>query len=549
MSSIPSRIRHYLRRFRAPQKEHLEARREEHLELRRFLEHNADGDVYLELYSDVAAAGLDPIDHWLGNGFSEGRQFPGVEICRGWVKDAGWHRFSLGGEPISIRPTLVPRPPVSIIAQIRSQARHDTAVLAPGALALPNIRVFDSTDLMSRDGLGVSAIFGGVREQPAAIVIMPFLLMGGAEKYAADLVGALEACGVGPVMVLVTDQYEKDAAGWERFSILAPLQRADIMFWRDVCGSFGYSSPASLARFLNAMRPRFLFVTNSAVGLEAVARFGRGLSQFARIACTFFSMGVNALGAPYGAAYGARYPRRIMPFALALTDNDPMANTLLRLHGEIPGPGIRVIPPRIPEVPERIFAERLAARRKRSDDPRSGRHWAWVSRIEPFKGTALLIALAKARPADRFDVFGSFHPGAEDGMDLPNISLRAPLPDVVAADFSEYDGFLFTSLFEGMPNVVLEMSQQAIPMVLADVGGLRQTLDDRAAVFARHGEQAAESLLAFSRALDRVAEMDTEAVAAMVTAARSQVATRHAPGVHAQHVASMLEWGAPAPCR
>lgn len=383
----------------------------------------------------------------------------------------------------------------------------------------------------------MSWLFASVPERPSNVLIIPFLLLGGAEKYAADLVAALASARSGHTLVLVTSQTAEEAQGWQKLPILAPLKQAMVLFWRDACGSFGGANPATLARFLLALRPERIIVINSDVGLESVARFGRGLSQFAQLACAYFSISKNALGAPYG----ARFPRRTLPFAMALTDNEPMAETLTRLHGEIQGPGIAVLPSRLVPVEKATFSARLVARRARPITPGTGRRWVWLSRVEPHKGTAILAELAKMRPDDQFDICGPHQADPHSlGLGLRNIALKGTLPDVSDADFSAYDGFLFTSLFEGMPNVVLEMSQQAIPMVLAEVGGLRGTLDDTAAIFVRHGNSTEESVKAFSAALDRLAAMSTEEAANMAAAAHRQVLARHSPEAHAQRVALLF---------
>ena len=477
--------------------------------------------------------------HWLDHGLEEGRRFPGIEIRLGLMgasyTQADWRRFTWRNKPITIRRRIIV--PSQIIRQIMAQARHDLGILAPGADAIPHLRQFQAPDLFDRDEVDVSRVFASVPETPSNVIIIPFLLLGGAEKYAADLVAALATARSGQTLVLVTAQTAEEAQGWQKLSILPPLKQAMVMFWRDACGSFGATNPATLAGFLHALRPERIIVINSDVGLEAVARFGRGLSQFARLACAYFSISKNAIGAPYG----ARFPRRTLPFAMALTDNEPMAETLTRLHGEIQGPGIEVLPPRLLPADEARFTARLSARRARPITPGAGRRWVWLSRVEPHKGTAILAELAKARPADQFDICGPHQADPHSlGLGLRNITLKGTLADVSDADFSVYDGFPFTSLFEGMPNVVLEMSQQAIPMVLAEVGGLRGTLDDTAAIFVRNGNNTEESVKAFSAALDRLAAMSAEDAASMAAAAHHQVLARHSPEAHAQRVAMLF---------
>ncbi len=96
------------------------------------------------------------------------------------------------------------------------------------------------------------------------------------------------------------------------------------------------------------------------------------------------------------------------------------------------------------------------------------------------------------------------------------------------------------SLFEGMPNVVLEMSQHAIPMVLADVGDLRTTFGNSAALFVRHGLNVNDTAANFDFALDRLALMGVDDIATMAITARNQALVHHAPAVHACAVAQLF---------
>jgi UDP-glucose 4-epimerase len=499
-----------------------------------------DRRAYLDAYADVAAAGVDPVQHWLGHGMREGRFLaPGLQVRRGGAARAAqgpaWQHFTWRGEPVAVS-RREDGAGTAVMAQILAQARHEPAVLAAGARAIGNLRRYAAPDLLARNGLQARSLLDAAGAPPDVVLMVPWLVVGGADKYGADLADALLAAGRGPVTVLVTDQTSDAATGWEDLPILAPYRNLRVVFWRDHSHAHR-PDVMSMARFLNALRPRALVVINSRIGLDAVARFGRGLSQSTRILCAYFSMGVDGLGAPHG----TRFPRRTLPFAMALTDNEPMAARLRSLHTDLPGQGIALLPARVAPAGDETFAARLAARQARVAVAPRPRRWAWVSRIEPWKGTAVLAALARRRPQDRFDLYGPVE-GTIDGLGLsqPNIRHHGILPDVLAADFTGHDGFLFTSLFEGMPLAVLEMSQHAIPMVLAEVGGLRDTFDDAAATFVRHGAGTAASAAAFDAALDRVLAMPVEAQAGMVIAARARVLARHSPAAHARHVATLF---------
>jgi glycosyltransferase involved in cell wall biosynthesis len=501
-----------------------------------FVSTRFDRGWYLKAYPDVKAAKVDPLFHWLFYGIQEGR-LPGPDLVVRTGSYATrrttqvWECFTWRGEPIALKAVRIPE---SVLQQVRAQARHDPAVLAAGAQALPKLPHFGADDLLSRDGVDMLGIFSALPERPEAIVMIPRLTIGGAEKYAADMVEAFLGAGLKSIVVLVTEQTAEAAGDWTRHAILAPFERARVVFWPDACGP-SYYSPTVLARLLNALRPGHVLVVNSRVGLDMVASFGRGLSQFARLYCAYFSLGVDGLGAPYG----VRYPRKTGPFAVSLTDNEVMADALRRRYGAIPGPGVRVLPPRAKKLADDVFVERISARRGRVAS--GSRRWAWVSRIEEFKGTEILKALACLRPDDEFHLFGPLQ-GKLDalGLDIDNITYRGVIDDLSSADFGAHDGFLFTSLFEGMPNVVLEMSQHAVPMILADVGGLRGTFDDAAVVFVEHCATHEKTAVDFSVALDRVAGLTNAELIDMVTAARHQVLARHSPEAHLLGASNLL---------
>jgi glycosyltransferase involved in cell wall biosynthesis len=142
---------------------------------------------------------------------------------------------------------------------------------------------------------------------------------------------------------------------------------------------------------------------------------------------------------------------------------------------------------------------------------------------------------------DRFDVFGPLADTLDNlGLSGPNIHYRGTVKDIADYDFADYDGFIFTSLYEGMPNIVLEMSQHAIPMVLTDVGGLRDTFDDQGAIFISHRASTAETAGAFGAALGRIIEMSPEETVTMVETARNQVAARHAPDQFLRRVTELF---------
>ena len=283
-----------------------------------------DGPAYLAANPDVAAVGRDPLEHWLAHGIAEGRVLaPDVMIRCGVAAErlsgGGWQRFTWRGMPVAAR---IERIPESILSQIREQTRHDPSIAAAGLRAIAGLNRIDAADLWSRDGTDVARVFASIPSRPSVVMLLPHLVIGGAEKFAADVIEVLQNEGH-DILVIVTDQTSQAAGEWTTLRILKPLLNTNVIFWPDVCGP-SYQSPMVLARLLNGLRPQYIFVVNSRAGLEMIAAFGRGLSSFARLYCAYFSLGLLGIS---GVSYGMKYPRRTLRFATAITDNSRVVET------------------------------------------------------------------------------------------------------------------------------------------------------------------------------------------------------------------------------
>ena len=245
---------------------------------------------------------------------------------------------------------------------------------------------------------------------------MPYMYIGGAEKYTACLVSALQATGSGSIQVLVTHQESAENPDWNKLAILEPLRSVNVLFWRDIC--VNHSKSFVLACLLNGLRPRAVIVVNSRVGLDAVAKFGLALSQYSRLYCAYFGLGVQAVGP----TFGNRFPRHTLRFATALTDNELTAATLRERYGNLLGQDVVVLPPQVAPVTEEEFNKRLILRRRRIASVARPLRWVWVGRIGRLKGTQILSKLAKRRPIDRFEMFGPLRRSLNDlGLVRPNI--------------------------------------------------------------------------------------------------------------------------------
>ena len=86
----------------------LGAQTEDEVFFAEFVKQHLDKQAYLDAYSDVRSAGVDPVKHWLEHGMSEGRSFfPAEVFCHGehaqQVDGVQWLRFIWQGHPVAVR--------------------------------------------------------------------------------------------------------------------------------------------------------------------------------------------------------------------------------------------------------------------------------------------------------------------------------------------------------------------------------------------------------------------------------------------------------------
>jgi glycosyltransferase involved in cell wall biosynthesis len=127
--------------------------------------------------------------------------------------------------------------------------------------------------------------------------------------------------------------------------------------------------------------------------------------------------------------------------------------------------------------------------------------------------------------------------------DLSNLQYRGTYRDIEDIDFSQYDFFLFTSLFEGMPITVLEVAQFLIPIIAADVGGLRETFSAQSLFFVDMAGTSDEIVHRFLQQIDRLLALSSREITKMVAAAKTDVEGRHSEASFQANIKNLLLMG------
>jgi len=152
-------------------------------------------------------------------------------------------------------------------------------------------------------------------------------------------------------------------------------------------------------------------------------------------------------------------------------------------------------------------------------------------------------------PALRICAFGSAD--LESGWaalfaETPGLQYLGPFQNFNSLQPEGYDGLLYTSSFDGLPNVVLEAMGWGLPVIAPDVGGISEAVRDGETGFLipDHGDDD-QLIAAYVAAIQRLYQ-DWAHTRAMAEAGRTLIAHRHNRTVHRERIRQLFDKGTKA---
>jgi glycosyltransferase involved in cell wall biosynthesis len=283
------------------------------------------------------------------------------------------------------------------------------------------------------------------------VIAVPWLKVGGADRAALLHAEAMHKAGK-RVLVLATE------AGDSPWASRLPVGVRFLPAGAELAALDFTSRQHVLARLLMEWRPQTLHIIHSPAAWEAVRAFGRAIANGTRIYASAFCDDITPEGERVSAA--RTHARDCAPVLSGLlTDCQYYADVLKRDTG-IAG--------------ERVHVVYLPV------DPPEGPLWEppagpptvlWAGRPD------ILAAIAERLPEFTFDVYGTqVLDTAPDTIArlaaLPNVKLQGRYEGFDALPWRRCHAFLYTSQWDGLPNVLLEASVRGMPIVAPAVGGI-----------------------------------------------------------------------------
>lgn len=231
-----------------------------------------------------------------------------------------------------------------------------------------------------------------------------------------------------------------------------------------------------LILLLTQLRPQNIYV-HSTLGMILYEKYGKALSGYSKLYAFMFSRDYDGYGRLLG--YVQFFDNIIDYVDKVFTDNTAIIKFLCNMYGFESTKFVTLFQP----------VEMVDISNKKYSIKRPMR-LLWASRLDRVKHPEIAYQIAKAcidLPI-KIDMYGSsMYTGDVFGTsfnvkilkNLTNIDYKGPFYNGLKEIVEGYDAFLYTSEYDGMPNVILEAAGAGLPIISSSVGGIPDLLEDK----------------------------------------------------------------------
>jgi glycosyltransferase involved in cell wall biosynthesis len=320
---------------------------------------------------------------------------------------------------------------------------------------------------------------------PRIWMALPFLATGGAEWAALNLCrAARELRPEQSVVLLVTD---KNLVS-ERMEL--PPSVLLVVFDKYLDKPLSYERKQALLRgLLMAGQPHVFHNINSEVAWHLILAEGEQLKRYTRLYASIFAFQF-APDDRTKIGYAAYFLKKGMPHLAGLhSDNQRFVTEAAREYelsiNESARLAVLYQPCRLLAAEGQTTGERRLQQRQKqlhtpADDEGRRPQFLWAGRLDAEKRVDLFLEIVQRCSFADFRVYGQVVLNDNSVLpSLPNLSYEGPFTSPMEwLDRYDFDAFVFTSKWEGMPNILLEVGTLGIPVIAPTVGGVGELVDE-----------------------------------------------------------------------
>ena len=371
---------------------------------------------------------------------------------------------------------------------VQKAAALDPLVLSPAHARKAVFPPFAQAGYLTMRGLrDVFKVLGWRRYEN--VVVIPHCRLSGAARVAGELSHALAtAFGAENVLVLRTELPDFEHADWFPEDVMT----ADIS-----AVTKQMMAPENRVRFLfhilRGVGAQRIFNVNSALMWSVVKQFGGNLSDSSSLYAYLFCSDRNDRDIEVGYPVDS-FCQTFDVLKGVFTDSTHLASTLIErflIDGQA-ARKIEVLPTPVRNLPAHPTEFESEPQRVRPQV-------FWGGRFDRQKRFELVIELAERMPDIDFLVWGrSVLGGGPKMFSLPhNIHFQGEYSNFSDLPLGKCSAWLYTSHWDGVPTILLDVIAHGIPLVATSVGGTADVLDKRycAAIPVKDGAASYEAAL------------------------------------------------------
>ena len=307
-------------------------------------------------------------------------------------------------------------------------------------------------------------------DQVDTVVLVPHCRMSGAARVAGLFTDAARAAG-GPDSVAVI---ATDLPVFERPNLF-PADVRVLDLTRHVAGMAQPARRDLLHDLLRALGARQVVLVNSLLGWQLVAEHGDQVASAMDVGAYLFTWELDQHGHRYGYPIGM-FQNSVEHFSWVLFDSERMRSELVDRYLMHQEASDRMIFLRNPIAEWSVDVTGVFEKRRAAGVPLRA---LWAGRFDRQKRFDLVVEIARLLPELEICAWGK--PVLRDiDLDLddlpPNIRLMGVYDGFDQLPLDDVDFLLYTSGWDGIPNVVLEGAQSGLPIVASAVGGVPEVV-------------------------------------------------------------------------
>jgi len=368
------------------------------------------------------------------------------------------------------------------------------------------------------------------------IVLLPFLSNGGAEKFLLEVSKSLLATNVAQRVLIMTGQEFEQHEGVDQLP-----SNVDFLDLRELADRHGVKDLGPLLlRLIQSSAPRARLHTNGpGFAIDFLLRYYRALPEN-RIAYYYFcaeTLPHQQLHFTYGSSLNF-LSEALNGIGWVISDHARILEDLQKIVHLAPAKAETLYAPVPPSV------ESLT-RLPYSPGSRPLRI-LWASRIDTQKRPDLVPRIARKLEERGVSVSIDMYGSSVFGYSMPAgvsrdgpVRHRGAFRGFSSLPHDQYDLFLYTSSYDGLPNVVLEALSCSMLVVAPDVGGLREVITPQTGVLIAHEEDDEVLIEHYADALAAIANGGIQPLP-LIRNAQRLIEERHSEEAHRQRIASIF---------